>query len=256
MWDRALALEGLKRNAGIHAAAIVIDSAQELWHKVPLYANDKTKGVVTQYSMDWLEPVDLIKFDFLGLKTLTMIDDALKLIKKRYDIDIDFTTMPMEDPAVFGTIQSGSTLGLFQIESEGMQDLSKKLKPSSFEDIIAMLALYRPGPMESGMLDDFIKRKHGQVPVVYPHDSLSDCLRDTYGVIVYQEQVMQIAQIIASYTLGGADLLRRAMGKKKAEAMAKERVKFVDGAKANGIGREPPDEIFDLMEKFAAYGFH
>lgn len=256
VWDRALALEGLKRNAGIHAAAIVIDSAQELWHKVPLYANDKTKGVVTQYSMDWLEPVDLIKFDFLGLKTLTMIDDALKLIKKRYDVDIDFTTMPMEDPKVFQTIQSGSTLGLFQIESEGMQDLSKKLKPSTFEDIIAMLALYRPGPMESGMLDDFIKRKHGQEPITYAFDILEPILQPTYGIIVYQEQVMQIVQSVGGFSLGGADLVRRAMGKKKVDEMLRLKKEFADGAQKKGLDRQKAEDLWELIVKFAGYGFN
>lgn len=256
VWDRALALEGLKRNAGIHAAAIVIDSSQELWHKVPLYANDKTKGVVTQYSMDWLEPVDLIKFDFLGLKTLTMIDDTLKLIKKRYNKDIDFSTMPMEDPAVFETIQSGNTLGLFQIESEGMQNLSKKLKPSTFEDIIAMLALYRPGPMESGMLDDFIKRKHGQAPIIYAFDILEPILKPTYGIIVYQEQVMQIVQAVGGFSLGGADLVRRAMGKKKVDEMLRLKKEFADGAQNNGLDRQKAEDLWELIVKFAGYGFN
>lgn len=219
MWDYAVLLEGLKRNAGTHAAAIVIDSQEELWNKVPLYTNDKMQGVATQYSMGWLEPVDLIKFDFLGLKTLTVIDDAIKLIKRRYGAEINFSIMDMEDSKVYETIQSGDTLGLFQIESSGMQSLSKKLKPTTFEDIIAMLALYRPGPMESGMLDDFINRKHGIESIVYPFDILESILKPTYGVIVYQEQVMQIVQTIGGFSLGGADLVRRAMGKKKLDEM-------------------------------------
>ena len=179
VWDYALLLEGLKRNAGTHAAAIVIDSKEELWNKVPLYTNDKMNGVATQYSMNWLEPVDLINIDFLGLKTLTVIDDALKLIQKRYGKEIDFSTMDMEDSKVYETIQSGNTLGLFQIESEGMQSLAKKLKPNTFEDIVAMLALYRPGPMESGMLDDFINRKHGLAQIHYAFDTLEPILKST-----------------------------------------------------------------------------
>lgn len=254
VWERSLALEGLKRNAGIHAAAIVIDSAQELWHKVPLYANDKTKGVVTQYSMDWLEPVDLIKFDFLGLKTLTMIDDALKLIKKRYGTSIDFDTMPMEDPAVFQTIQSGNTLGLFQIESEGMQDLSKELKPSTFEDVVAMLAMYRPGPMDN--LPELIARKHGQAPITYAFDILEPILRPTYGIIVYQEQVMQIVQAVGGFSLGGADLVRRAMGKKKVDEMLRLKKEFADGAEKNGLDRQKAEDLWELIVKFAGYGFN
>ena len=256
VWEAALQLEGLNRNAGIHAAAIVIDSKEELWNKVPLYSNDKVKGVVTQYHMDWLEPVDLIKFDFLGLKTLTVIDDALKLIKKRYDVEIDFSTMPMEDPKVFETIQTGNTLGLFQIESNGMQGLSRRLKPSTFEDIIAMLALYRPGPMESGMLDDFIKRKHGEQKIIYPFASLEPILKPTYGVIVYQEQVMQIVQTIGGFSLGGADLVRRAMGKKKIDEMLRLKKEFADGAQKQGLDRAKAEDLWELIVKFAGYGFN
>ncbi|RDU59325.1 DNA polymerase III subunit alpha [Helicobacter marmotae] len=256
VWDYAVLLEGLKRNAGTHAAAIVIDSKEELWHKVPLYTNDKMQGVATQYSMNWLEPVDLIKFDFLGLKTLTVIDDAIKLIKKRYDVAIDFSIMDMEDSKVYESIQSGNTLGLFQIESEGMQALAKKLKPSTFEDIVAMLALYRPGPMESGMLDDFINRKHGLASIHYAFDVLEGILKPTYGVIVYQEQVMQIVQTIGGFSLGGADLVRRAMGKKKLDEMIRLKKEFADGAEKQGFDRAKAEDLWELIVKFAGYGFN
>lgn len=256
VWDYAVLLEGLKRNAGTHAAAIVIDSNEELWHKVPLYTNDKMNGMATQYSMNWLEPVDLIKFDFLGLKTLTVIDDALKLVEKRYGIKIDFSTMDMEDRKVYESIQSGSTLGLFQIESEGMQNLSRKLKPTTFEDIIAMLALYRPGPMESGMLDDFIDRKHGRASISYAFPSLEPILKPTYGVIVYQEQVMQIVQTIGGFSLGGADLVRRAMGKKKLDEMLRLKKEFADGAQKQGYDRTKAEDLWELIVKFAGYGFN
>ncbi len=252
--DTARRLEGLARHASTHAAGLVV-SDKPMDEYLPLYTG-KRGELVTQFDGPMTEQTGLVKFDFLGLKTMTLIQDTLDNISLQGQTPPDLDNLPLTDAATYELYSRGDTDGVFQVESSGMRQYLRMLKPSCFEDVIAMLALYRPGPLGSGMVDEFIKRKHGQVPVVYPHDSLSDCLRDTYGVIVYQEQVMQIAQIIASYTLGGADLLRRAMGKKKAEAMAKERVKFVDGAKANGIGREKADEIFDLMEKFAAYGFN
>lgn len=255
VWEYSLKLENFKRNTGVHAAAIVIDSEKELWHKTPL-AVAKNGGSVTQYSMKWLEPVDLIKFDFLGLKTLTVIDDALKLIKKRYGKEIDFLSVDVEDPKVYETMQSGDTLGLFQIESGGMQDLNKRLKPSTFEDIIAVLALYRPGPMESGMLDDFIDRKHGLKPIEYMFPELEPILKPTYGVIVYQEQVMQIVQAIGGFSLGGADLVRRAMGKKIKEEMDRLKDTFVQGAVKNGFDANKSGELWDLIVKFAGYGFN
>lgn len=255
VWEYSLKLENFKRNTGVHAAAIVIDSERELWYKTPL-AVAKNGGSVTQYSMKWLEPVDLIKFDFLGLKTLTVIDDALKLIKKRYGEEIDFLSVNIEDPKVYETMQSGNTLGLFQIESGGMQDLNKRLKPSTFEDVIAVLALYRPGPMESGMLDDFIDRKHGLKPIEYMFPELEPILKPTYGVIVYQEQVMQIVQTIGGFSLGGADLVRRAMGKKIKEEMDRLKDSFVKGAINNGFDGEKGGELWDLIVKFAGYGFN
>ncbi len=254
VWDYAVLLEGLKRNTGLHAAAIVIDSNDELWNKVPLYTNDKMNGVAVQYSMDWLEPVDLIKFDFLGLKTLDVISDAIKLVKKRYGVDIDFSTMDMEDAKVYETIQSGSTLGLFQIESEGMQALAKRLKPSNFEDVIAMISLYRPGPMD--LIDDFVARKHGLVKIEYLIDALEPILKPTYGIIVYQEQVMQIVQTIGGFSLGGADLVRRAMGKKKLDEMLRLKKEFADGAEKQGYNRTKAEDLWELIVKFAGYGFN
>ncbi|MGX3098573.1 DNA polymerase III subunit alpha [Helicobacter sp. 23-1046] len=254
VWECALALEGLKRNPGTHAAAIVIDSNDELWHKIPLYTNEKTQGAVTQYSMDYLEKVDLIKFDFLGLKTLTVVDDTLKLIKKRYGKDIDLSTLDMEDKQVYEMIGSGETLGLFQMESNGMQGVARRLKPSTFDDIGAMIALYRPGPMDS--ISEFIDRKHGITKVTYMFPALEPILKPTYGAIVYQEQVMQIVQKIGGFSLGGADLVRRAMGKKKVDEMNRLKAQFADGAQAQGYERAKAEELWELVAKFAGYGFN
>jgi len=259
VWKFALALEGLNRNSGMHAAGVVI-SDEELWHKTPLYQPSGEDHLVTQYSLNYLEDVDLIKFDFLGLKTLTVIDNALKLIKLRYKKEIDFTTIDMNDPKVYELIQSGDTVGLFQIESSGMQSLNERLKPTSFEDLIAVLALYRPGPMESGMLDDFIDRKNGRKEISYFFDEFTEPLRPilepTYGVIVYQEQVMQIVQSIGGFSLGEADLIRRAMGKKKIDYMKQKAEEFAQGAVNQGLDRSHAIELFGLIEKFAGYGFN
>ncbi|WP_201353495.1 DNA polymerase III subunit alpha [Hydrogenimonas urashimensis] len=255
VWKFALALEGLKRNAGMHAAGVVI-SNEELWHKTPLYKPSGEETLVTQYSLNFLEDVDLIKFDFLGLKTLTVIDNALNLVKQRHGVTIDFDTLPMDDPKVYETIRSGETVGMFQIESGGMQQLNAKLKPDSFEDLVAVLALYRPGPMESGMLDDFIERKHGRQEITYMFPQLEEILKPTYGVIVYQEQVMQIVQTIGGFSLGKADIVRRAMGKKKFDLMQKYKSEFAEGAKAQGLDYDRAAELFDLIEKFAGYGFN
>ncbi len=256
VWKFALALEGLNRNAGMHAAGVVI-SNEELWKKTPIYKpSGMDNQLVTQYSLKYLEDVDLIKFDFLGLKTLTVIDNALKLIKNRYGKDIIWTEIDFDDKNVYDLIKSGHTIGLFQIESDGMQSLNARLSPSSFEDIIAVLALYRPGPMESGMLDDFIERKHGRAPIKYMFNELESILKPTYGVIVYQEQVMQIVQIIGGFSLGEADLVRRAMGKKDIELMNKTKEEFVGGAIKNGFDKNKSAELFDLIVKFAGYGFN
>jgi len=252
--DTAKKLEGLARHASTHAAGLVV-SDKPMEEYLPLYLG-KRGELVTQFDGPMTEKTGLVKFDFLGLKTMTLIQDTLDNIVSQGGVAPDLDNLGLDDPAVYDLYSRGDTDGIFQVESSGMRQYLRMLKPNCFEDIIAMLALYRPGPLGSGMVDEFIKRKHGQVSVVYPHESLKECLADTYGVIVYQEQVMQIAQIIASYTLGGADLLRRAMGKKKAEAMAKERVNFVAGAGKNGIPADNANSIFDLMEKFAEYGFN
>jgi len=259
VWKYALALEGLNRNAGTHAAGVVI-SNEALWQKTPLFKPSGLDTLATQYNGKYVEDVDLIKFDFLGLKTLTVIEGALQLIEKRHGKRIDFITQDINDKGVYDLIETGHTIGLFQIESTGMQDLARRLKPSGFEDVIAMLALYRPGPMESGMLDDFIDRKHGRAEINYFYDEFDEPLRPilepTYGVIVYQEQVMQIVQVIGGFSLGGADLVRRAMGKKIKEEMDRLKGEFADGGEKKGYNRSHCEELFDLIVKFAGYGFN
>jgi DNA polymerase-3 subunit alpha len=259
VWKYALALEGLNRNAGTHAAGVVI-SNEALWNKTPLFKPSGLDTLATQYNGKYVEDVDLIKFDFLGLKTLTVIEGANQLVEKRHGKRIDFITTDINDKGVYELIQTGHTIGLFQIESTGMQDLAKRLKPSGFEDVIAMLALYRPGPMESGMLDDFIDRKHGRAEINYFYDEFDEPLRPilepTYGVIVYQEQVMQIVQTIGGFSLGGADLVRRAMGKKIKEEMDRLKGEFADGGEKLGYTRSHCEELFDLIVKFAGYGFN
>lgn len=257
IWDYALALEGLNRNAGVHAAGLVI-SNESLWKKTPLFRPTKNdeKHLVTQYAKDFLEDVDLIKFDFLGLKTLDVIDNAVKLVKRRYEKDLIWEQIDLNDAKVYETIQSGNTLGIFQIESSGMQALNARLKPDCFEDLIAVLALYRPGPLDSGMVDDYIDIKHGRKKVSYAFKELEPILKDTYGVIVYQEQVMQIVQTIGGFTLGGADMVRRAMGKKKREILDKLKSEYLQGAKKQGYDTKKADDLFELILKFAEYGFN
>ncbi|MBK83479.1 MAG: DNA polymerase III subunit alpha [Gammaproteobacteria bacterium] len=257
--DMALKLEGMKRNVGKHAGGVVI-APSKLTDFVPLYCDDEGNNLVTQFDKDDVEQAGLVKFDFLGLRTLTIVDWALKNIKKRYGDDpqhqIDIELLPLDDKKTFDLLQAYETTAVFQLESRGMKDLIKRLQPSCFEDIIALVALFRPGPLQSGMVDDFIDRKHGRAEVEYPHPDLEPVLANTYGVILYQEQVMQIAQVLADFTLGGADMLRRAMGKKKPEEMDKMRKLFVEGASKKGIDPELSGSIFDLMEKFAGYGFN
>jgi len=252
--ESARALEGLVRHASTHAAGIVI-SDRPLVEHLPLYVGNN-KETVTQFDMTWVEKIGLVKFDFLGLKTLTVIDQALRLIEKGRGSKLDIATIPLDDGATFELLSRGDTMGIFQLESSGMRDVLTKFKPSVFEDLIAILALYRPGPLESGMVDDFINRKHGRTSIEYPLPELEPILRETYGVIVYQEQVMNIATALADYSLGDADLLRRAMGKKKPQEMADQKSRFEKGAAKNKIDPEKASYIFELMEKFAGYGFN
>ncbi|MEN3186819.1 MAG: DNA polymerase III subunit alpha [Atribacterota bacterium] len=247
-------IEGLCRHASVHAAGVVI-SNQPLMNHVPLQKMNEGE-IVTQFDMDALQDLGLLKMDFLGLRTLTIIERALKIIKNTRQVDIDLDHIPLDDPETYRLLGKGETVGVFQLESPGMKELLKRLKPEGMEDLIAILALYRPGPLGSGMIDDFIERKHGRVKVTYPHPSLEPVLRETYGVIVYQEQVMKIASEMAGFTLGQADILRRAMGKKKPEVMREQREKFIQGALAKGHDQSTAETIFDLIEYFAGYGFN
>ena len=260
--SQAMKLEGLTRHAGKHAAGIVI-SEGALWDHVPVFKDGKTDGFITQYYKDDVEQAGLVKFDFLGLKTLTVIDIAQRLIRERPDQQgkadaevFDINKVPIDDKASYQLMATGETKGVFQLESTGMQQLFKDLHPDNFEDIVAAVALYRPGPLGTGMVKDFVDCKHGRKPIAKMHDKVDHLLAPTYGVIVYQEQVMQIAQALAGYSLGGADLLRRAMGKKKPEEMAKQKGIFVEGAKGIGVLEEDADRIFGLLEFFAGYGFN
>jgi DNA polymerase-3 subunit alpha len=257
--DMAKSLEGLARNAGTHAGGVVI-APSSLTDFAPLYSEAGGEGLVTQFDKDDVEAIGLVKFDFLGLRTLTIIDWALDTVNRgrqgRGEPPVDITQIPRDDAKSFALLKSCQTTAVFQLESRGMKDLIRRLQPDCFEDIIALVALFRPGPLQSGMVDDFIARKQGRARVAYPHPSLEQILKPTYGVIVYQEQVMQIAQTLAGYTLGGADLLRRAMGKKKPEEMAQQRDIFVGGAVVRGVVKTTATYIFDLMEKFAEYGFN
>jgi DNA polymerase III subunit alpha len=262
--DLARSLEGLTRNAGMHAGGVVI-APSKLTEFAPLYADEEGGSVVTQFDKDDVEAAGLVKFDFLGLRTLTVIDRAVKIVNTRREAAgealLDISALPMDDQATYDLMADARTTAVFQLESRGMKDLIRRLKPDRFEDIVALVALFRPGPLESGMVGDFIDRKHSRndphaPPIDYLHPLLQPVLAPTYGVILYQEQVMQIAQVLAGYTLGGADLLRRAMGKKKPEEMAKQRSIFVAGAIANNVPEAQAAYIFDLMEKFAGYGFN
>lgn len=262
--DMCRILEGCTRNAGKHAGGVVI-SPTTITDFAPIYCDSEGNFPVTQFDKNDVETAGLVKFDFLGLRTLTIIDWALGLINPRLQKEgkepVRIEAIPLEDPASFRLLQNSETTAVFQLESRGMKDLIKRLQPDCFEDIIALVALFRPGPLQSGMVDNFIDRKHGREEVSYPdstwqHESLKETLEPTYGIILYQEQVMQIAQILAGYTLGGADMLRRAMGKKKPEEMAKQRSIFKSGAESIGVDGELAMKIFDLVEKFAGYGFN
>src|SRR5690606_2388564 len=277
--DLALELEDLTRNAGKHAGGVVI-APEPLSEFCPLFAEHDGHGhgrnPVTQFDKDDVEAIGLVKFDFLGLRTLTIIDWAVKAINSRdsgpgtrdskerssesrvpgpRSPALDITAIPLDDPATYELFARGDTVAVFQFESRGMRELLKRAQPDRFDDLIALVSLFRPGPMD--LIPDFIERKHGRAEVKYPHRLLEPILAPTYGVVVYQEQVMQTAQVLAGYSLGGADLLRRAMGKKKVEEMAKERAKFEAGAlEHHGIQPRDSGPIFDLLEKFAGYGFN
>lgn len=260
----ALKLEGIVRNVGKHAAGVVI-APTKLTDFTPLYCEpnkllDEPRHILTQFDKDDVEAIGLVKFDFLGLRNLTIIESAVKNINSqralKNELPLDITQLPLDDKKTFQLIKACATTAVFQIESRGMKDLIKRLQPDAFSDIVALVALYRPGPLQSGMVDDFINRKHGKAKVSYPHPLLEQVLKPTYGVILYQEQVMQIAQLLAGYTLGSADILRRAMGKKKPEEMAKQRAIFTAGATKQNIDKHTANNIFDLMENFAAYGFN
>ena len=245
-------LEGLYRHASTHAAGVVI-ADRPLIDLVPLYRDARAQLPATQFSMKWAEAAGLVKFDFLGLKTLTVIETARKLIARR-GIDIDPGKLPLDDPATFALLQKGDTVGVFQLEGQGMRDALRKLKPDRFEDIIAIVALYRPGPMDN--IDSYVNRKHGREGIESLHDTIAPILGETYGVIIYQEQVMQIAQVLSGFSLGEADLLRRAMGKKIKKEMAAQKTRFVEGAVGNGVERGRAEYIFELVAKFAGYGFN
>ena len=257
--DMARSLEGLARNAGKHAGGVVI-APTVLTDFAPLYCEPGGGNLVTQFDKDDVEAIGLVKFDFLGLRTLTIIDWALQTVNReraaRGEPPVDISAIPWDDEDSFALLKRCETTAVFQLESRGMKELIKKLQPDCFDDITALVALYRPGPLQSGMVDDFINRKHGRAKVAYPHPDLEPILKPTYGVILYQEQVMQIAQVLAGYTLGGADLLRRAMGKKKPAEMEKQRGIFTKGAVERGVEEQTATYIFDLMEKFAGYGFN
>ena len=264
IWEMSLKLEGICRGTGKHAGGVVI-APTKLTDFAPIACDEEGNGLVTQFDKDDVEAAGLVKFDFLGLRTLTIIKWAMETINREQakkglpDVNIDF--IPLDDKKTYDMLQKAETTAVFQLESRGMKELIKKLKPDCLEDMIALVALFRPGPLQSGMVDDFINRKHGREAISYPHPDyqypgLEPVLKPTYGIILYQEQVMQIAQVMAGYTLGGADMLRRAMGKKKPEEMAKQRGGFIEGCAKNGIDADLAGNIFDLVEKFAGYGFN
>ncbi len=255
LFDIAFRLEGLTRHASKHAAGIVI-SPERVDDVLPIYIPAKTNDLVTQYAMTELETLGFLKMDFLGLKTLTLIDLVVKMIHKNHNVLIDIDMLPIDDLKTFALLCAGNTSGIFQLESSGLKEVLRKLQPDKFEDIIAVNALYRPGPLGSGMVDDYIERRHGRQKVTYLLPQLADVLEETYGVIVYQEQVMKIASLVAGYSLGEADILRRAMGKKKADVMAEQKKIFSDKSVALQVNQKKAEELFDLMAYFAGYGFN
>jgi DNA polymerase-3 subunit alpha len=252
LMETARTLEGLTRHASTHAAGVVI-SNEPLSEYLPLYKGAKGE-ITTQYAMGAIEKIGLLKMDFLGLRTLTVIANTAKLVRQSRGIPVDVERIPLDDAATFQLLGEAKTFGVFQLESTGMRDLLRQLRPNRIEDIIALVALYRPGPMQ--LIPDFIDRKHGRTKVVYDHPLMEAILRDTYGIMVYQEQVMRIASDLAGFSMGEADILRRAMGKKNPELMAEQRKKFVEGAMAHGVPEKKAERIFGFMEQFAGYGFN
>ena len=251
----AESLEGFVRHASTHAAGVVISDDRPLCEHMPLFRGSEGE-VTTQFDMKMVEELGLIKFDFLGLKTLTVLKRAAELVKRNHNVEVDLGALPLDEPRVYEMLSKGNTTGIFQLESSGMRDLIVKLKPGAFEEIIALVALYRPGPLGSGMVDDFIKRKHGLIPIAYELSELEDILKETYGVILYQEQVMQIAVKLADYSMADADILRKAMGKKIPEVLEKQREKFMGGALKNNVPTAKAERIFDLIVQFGGYGFN
>src|SRR6202161_3407172 len=250
----ALRLEGLARHASTHAAGVVI-SPRPLTEIVPLYKSNKDE-ITTQYDMNALERIGLLKMDFLGLTTLTVLDDAVRLIQQNRGVAVDLPALPLDDASAYALFAGGDTTGIFQFESHGMRDILRRYQPTRLEDLTALNALYRPGPIQGGMIDDFINRKHGKKKVAYDLPELKEILEETYGVILYQEQVMQIANRLAGFSLGEADILRRAMGKKNREEMAAQREKFLAGCTLRKVPAKKAEKIFDLMAEFAGYGFN
>ncbi|WP_029522287.1 DNA polymerase III subunit alpha [Persephonella sp. KM09-Lau-8] len=252
--DLARKLEGSARHTGIHAAGVVI-APGDLDEYVPVYV-DKDGTKATQFDMGTLEMLGLVKMDFLGLKTLTELDYMRKLVKERHGVELNFLELGFDDPNVYKLLQSGKTTGVFQLESKGMQNLLTRLKPDKFDEIIAILALFRPGPLMSGMVDEYIERKHGRKPVEYPFDEVKDILEETYGLVIYQEQIMFMANILSGFTMAEADTLRKAIGKKKADVMAKMKDRFISGAVKNGFDKQKIEKLWDDIEKFASYSFN
>src|SRR5260221_235461 len=250
----ALRLEGLSRHASTHAAGVVI-SPQPLTEIVPVYKTNRDE-VATQFDMNALERIGLLKMDFLGLTTLTVLHDTVKMVEQNRGVKVEIDNLALEDAETYKLFARGDTTAIFQFESHGMRDILRRYQPTRIEDLTALNALYRPGPIQGGMIDDFINRKQGKTKVSYELPQLKDILEETYGVILYQEQVMQIANRLASFSLGEADILRRAMGKKKKEEMAAQRAKFMTGCAANKIPEKKAERIFNLMEEFAGYGFN
>lgn len=253
--DYAKSMEGMARHASTHAAGVVI-SDQDISDLVPVYKPADSQDIATQYTMTTVEEIGMLKMDFLGLKNLTVIENCLKSVRKNHNEEVDWAEISLDDPGTYRLLSQGRTFGVFQLESSGMTSLVRGLQPNCFGDLTALLALYRPGPLGSGMVEDFVDRKHGRKEVKYDHPWLEPILNETYGIILYQEQVMKIAQVLGGFTLGGADLMRRAMGKKKAEEMAKVRIEFVGGCKENGIDEKVADHIFQQIDYFAGYGFN